>query len=229
MSSDSDSQVWYRLGYLLERARESPGDARDTLGDLVERVRDVIPGGKKDQGRKSPFPLPEADQIVAAGLTAVAAKLLSAWRPSHRTGVGDLLRAALTGAGAAVVVELARPLLRGERALPELDDGTFDRVLAGVAQGLVYAAVVEPRVPGPGLLRGAVYGTAEYAAVPLGGLSKVFGRATPQGRIPMVGRLLEGPDGRERSFLEHLAFGAVMGALYGTDENSGTVFELLDD
>jgi hypothetical protein len=136
----------------------------------------------------------------------------------------------ITGAGAAVIVELARPLLRGERSLPELDEGTFDRVLEGIAQALAYAAVVEPRLGGPGVLRGAAYGAAEYAALPLGGLARVFGRATPQGRIPIAGRLLEGLGDADRSFLEHLAFGAVMGALYGTDdENSGIVVVLDDD
>lgn len=213
----SDSNPWYRFGYLLAQAREGPSQARDALSGLAERVRDVVPGGERG-GRKSPFPLPETDQIVAAGLAAVAARLLSAWRPRHATGVGDLVRAGLTGAGAALLVELARPLLRGERELPSLDDGTFDRIVAGVAQGLVYGAVVEPRLPGPALLRGAAYGAAEYAAGPLGGLGRVFGRATPQGRIPVVGRVLEGMDGRERAFLEHLAFGVVIGVLYGRDE-----------
>lgn len=230
MSSDSDSRIWYRLGYLYERAREGRGETTGKLSGLAERIRDVVPGQGGNGARKSPFPLPEADQIVAAGLAAVAARLLSVWRPKHGTGVTDLVRGALVGAGAAVIVELARPLLRGERALPDLDDGTMDRVLGGVAQGLAYAAVVEPRLGGPGVLRGAVYGAAEYAALPLGGLTRVFGRATPQGRIPVVGRLLEGLDDAERSFLEHLAFGAVMGALYGSDdENSGIVVALEDD
>jgi hypothetical protein len=212
----SDSNLWYRLGYLLAQAREGPSQARGALSELAGRVRDVVPGSERG-GRKSPFPVPEADQIVAAGLAAVAARLLSAWRPRHSTGVGDLVRAGLTGAGAALLVELARPLLRGERELPSLDDGTFDRIVAGVAQGLVYGAVVEPRLPGPGLVRGVVYGAAEYAAVPLGGLGRVFGRATPQGRLPVVGRVLEALDRRDRAFLEHLAFGVVIGVLYGTD------------
>ena len=230
MSSDSDSRLWYRLGYLYQRAREGRGETAGKLSGLAERVRDLVPGQGGNGAKKSPFPLPEADQIVAAGLAAVGARLLSAWRPKHGTAATDLIRAAATGVGAAVIVELVRPLLRGERALPDLDEGTVDRILGGIAQGLAYAAVVEPRLGGPGVLRGAAYGAAEYAALPLGGLSRVFGRATPQGRIPVVGRLLEGLDDAERSFLEHLAFGAVMGALYGTDEeNNGIVLALDDD
>lgn len=213
----SDSNPWYRLGYLFAQAREGPSQAHGALSELAGRVRDVVPG--TDRGRnESRFPLPDTDQIVAAGLAAVTARLLSAWRPRHATGIGDLIRAGLTGAGAALLVELARPLLRGDAELPSLDDGTFDRIVAGVAQGLVYGAVVEPRLPGPGIVRGAIFGAVEYAAVPMGGLGRVFGRATPQGRIPVVGRVLEGMDGRDRAFLEHLAFGVVIGVLYGTDE-----------
>lgn len=213
----SDSNPWYRFGYLLAQAREGPTQARGALSGLAERLRDVVPGAEGG-GRKSAFPLPDTDQIVAAGLAAVGARLLSAWHPRHSTGVGDLIRAGLTGAGAALLIEIARPLLRGDSELPSLDDGASDRIVAGIAQGLVYGAVVEPRLPGPGLVRGAVYGVAEYAAFPMGGLGRVFGRATPQGRIPVVGRMLEGSDGRDRAFLEHLAFGVVIGVLYGTDE-----------
>jgi hypothetical protein len=220
----SDSQLWYRLGYLFERARERPSEARETLTGLAERVREALPGDGKE-GHKSPFPLPEADQLVATGLAAIAGRLLAAWRPRHPTGVRDLLRGALAGAGAALIVELARPLLRGERELPTLDDGTFDRLLSGAGQGLVYGAVVEPRIGGPGFLRGAAFGAAEYALVPLGGLSKLFGRATPQGRIPVVGRVLEGLDGRDRAFLEHLSFGVAIGVLYGVEEKSGMRLE----
>jgi hypothetical protein len=101
--------------------------------------------------------------------------------------------------------------------------------LTGVAQGLAYAAVVEPRLPGPGVLRGAIYGAVEYAVVPLGGLTKLFGKATPQGRLPVVGRVLDRVDAHDRVFLEHLAFGVVIGALYGArGESSGIRFEVDD-
>ncbi|MEX2466887.1 MAG: hypothetical protein WD995_08245 [Gemmatimonadota bacterium] len=216
----SDTQFWHRIGYALERAKEGPSEAGSALSGLTDRVRKASP--RKTAERVSPFPLPDTDHLVALGLTALAGKLLSAWKPRHDTGVTDLLRAGLTGAGAALLVELARPLLKGDRELPVLDGETFDRVLTGVAQGLAYAAVVEPRLPGPGAVRGALYGVAEYAVVPLGGLAKVFGRATPQGRVPVLGNVLERVDARDRAFLEHLAFGVVIGALYGVrSEKSG--------
>jgi hypothetical protein len=209
----SHTQFWHRIGYALERAKESPAGASSTLSGLASRLRTESSG--KAHERSSPFPLPGTDQLVAVGLTAVAGRLLSAWRPRHDTGLFDLVRAGLAGAGAALLMELARPLLKGEQDVPVIDAETFDRVVSGVAQGLAYAAVVEPRLPGPAVLKGALYGAAEYAVVPMGGLAKVFGRATPQGRLPVLGRVLERIDAGDRVFLEHVAFGAVIGALYG--------------
>jgi hypothetical protein len=223
----SDTQFWHRIGYALERAKDAPSDATSILSGLTERVREASP--RKGAERKSPFPLPETDQLVAVGLTAIAGRLLAAWRPRHSTGITDLLKAGLTGAGAALLIELARPLLRGERGVPSIDEETFDRMLTGVAQGLAYAAVVEPRLPGPGMLRGAVYGAVEYAVVPLGGLAKLFGKATPQGRLPVLGQVLDRVDAKDRAFLEHLAFGVVIGALYGTrGDSSGIRFDIDD-
>jgi len=221
----SDDQLWYRLGYMFERTRDRPAEAGAALSELVDRVKDRVPvrkAGKKRKGARRPRLAP-AEQLMAAGLTTVAARLLAAWHPRRDSGVGDLLRGALTGAGAALLVELARPLLRGEGVRPTIDGKTLDHLVTGVAQGLVYASVVEPRVPGPDPFRGAVYGVAEYAAMPFGGLSRVFGRATPQGRIPAVGRILDGLDRRDRAFLEHLAFGVVMGLLYGLGRDSNGI------
>lgn len=213
----SEDQFWHRIGYAIERAKGRPAEANSALAGLAARMGIAAPG--KTAARRSPFPLPDTDQLLAVGLTALAGRVLAAWKPRHDTGVFDLLRAGLAGAGAALLVELARPLLTADRDLPAIDEETFNRVLAGVAQGLVYGAVVEPRLFGPGVLRGALYGTAEYAVVPLGGLAKVFGKATPQGRIPAIGRVLDHVDARERAFLEHMAFGVVIGALYGVQRD----------
>jgi len=221
----SDDHLWHRIGYALERAKGRPAEATSALAGLADRVRGAAP--RKAAERVSPFPLPDTDQLVAVGLTALAGRLLAAWRPKHDTSVTDLLRAGLAGAGAALLIELVRPLLEGDRDVPVIDEETFDRMLAGAAQGLAYGAVVEPRLPGPGVLRGAVFGAAEYAVVPLGGLAKVFGKATPQGRLPVLGQVLDRAGARERAFLEHLAFGVVIGVLYGVrGESKGIRFEV---
>ena len=96
-------------------------------------------------------------------------------------------------------------------------------MIAGVAQGLVYAAIVEPRTPGPALLKGALYGSVEYAADPLGGLAAVFGGQTPQARIPVIGDFLDGLDAHDRAFIEHLVFGIALALLYDPSPSSNGI------
>ena len=113
-----------------------------------------------------------------------------------------------------------RPILRRQPELPILDRETGDRVLAGLGQGLLYGAVVEPRVPGPALLKGALFGSAEYAADAAGGLAHLLRAHAPLGRIPFVGKILEDIDPRDRVYVEHLAFGIVLALLYGSSPSS---------
>ena len=133
------------------------------------------------------------------------------------------MRAGAAGAAAALLVELVRPLLHGDAGLPILDRATGDRLIAGVGQGLVYGALVEPRVPGPALVKGALYGSVEYAADPIGGLSTVFGSHTPQARIPGVGEFLDGMDPHDRAYLEHVVFGIALALLYESSSSSNGI------
>ncbi|NIX22339.1 MAG: hypothetical protein GWN07_21900, partial [Actinobacteria bacterium] len=70
-----------------------------------------------------------------------------------------------------LLADLVRPLLRDDADLPGIDRDTAEHMLAGLGQGLIYGGVVEPRVPGPALVKGALFGSLEYAVHPLGGLS----------------------------------------------------------
>lgn len=159
---------------------------------------------------------PTVDDVVASGVTALAARALSAWRPARRVTLGSLLRAGLAGAGAALLVDLARPLLTGRAEFPDLGKETGSRMLAGASQGLLYGAVVEPRVPGPPVLKGAVFALAEYIAHPAGGLSRVLGSQMPHRRLPGVADLLDGLEPHEQEYVEHLAFGVALAILSGS-------------
>ena len=141
--------------------------------------------------------------------------------------MAGLLRAGVSGAAAALLVELVRPLLHGEARLPVLDEGTKDRLLAGAGQGLVYGAVVEPRLPGPALLKGAAYGSVEYAVDPFGGLYRLLGPHAPLRRIPGVGAFLDDLDPHDRAYLEHVTFGIALSLLYesGSSPRSSGITE----
>src|SRR5690606_16257160 len=107
------------------------------------------------------------EQLVSVGVTALAGRLLDVWRPKRRARFTRLVWAGASGAAAALIVDALRPLLRGE-SWPIFDRDTADRLLAGVGQGLLYGAVIEPRIPGPSVLKGALFGSAEYAAEAVG-------------------------------------------------------------
>lgn len=221
----SEQSLWFRLGYALERARSPLPAAGKRLEGLGKRARGAAVRRPKDEdgvGRTS-------DELLTAGLVLAAGKLLDAWRPHRKVRFSGLLRAAAAGAGAALALELVKPLLRGRPELGALDRSTVDRVLAGLGEGLVYGAVVEPRLPGPALLKGAVFGSVEYAADAAGGLTHLVGAHTPYARLPVIGRLLEDLDPHERDYVEHLVFGIAVGLLYGASGSSNGTRVRADD
>lgn len=221
----SEENFWFRVGYELERAKLPSAPVEGgLLGGLAaraarERARPSVHAG---EGLVT-------EQLLTAGITALAARLLDAWQPKRKAGFKRLLWAGAAGAAAALLLEVMRPILRRQPELPILDRDTGDRVLAGLGQGLIYGAVVEPRVPGPPLLKGALFGSAEYAAHAAGGLAHLLRAHAPLGRIPFVGKILEDIDPRDRVYVEHLAFGIVLALLYGSSPSSNGMAPEDDD
>jgi hypothetical protein len=205
---------WYQVGFALEKARAPEARGR-ALASLADRVK---PSEKKPSKRAGkPVHWPTADELVSSGTAALTEKVLDAWQPRERSGLGRLIRAGVAGAAAAFLVEMVRPLIDGERLRPPtLDRDMADRLMVGAGQGLVYGGVVEPRLPGPSVVRGALYGSAEYAVDPMGGISHLLGRRAPQARLPLVGHLLEDLDRHDRAYVEHVVFGIALAVLYGS-------------
>lgn len=215
----SDKSLWFRLGYAIERATHPTLPARRRLTGLAERSRKTAP----ERPDRATATGPSTDDLVSTGMIFAAGKLLDLWRPSRKARPLALLRAALAGAAAALLVDLVRPLLEGKPAVGGLDAETGQRLLVGAGQGMVYGSVVEPRIPGPPLLKGAVFGSAEYAADPAGGLSQMVGAHAPLARFPLLGHLVDDLDAHERSYLEHLTFGIALAVLYGSSPSSNGI------
>jgi hypothetical protein len=204
----ADPSIWYRVGYALERAR---GDAAPA-GRSSERK--PTRGSPKRPAHQGPWP--SADDLIATGVAALAGRLLDAWRPARKVTFTRMLRAGAAGAAAALLLDLVRPLVHGRAELPALDRATGTRLLAGAGQGLLYGTVVEPRVPGPPVVKGAIFALAEYMADPAGGLSHLLGAHTPHGRLPIVAELLGDLEPHERDYVEHLLFGIALAVLCGS-------------
>jgi hypothetical protein len=209
MSNKND--LWYRIGFALETAKRRLPEAQATAGKLLKHT------GKKPKKGK-PAPLDEAtqkllDAVLTVGAGTVLTRFLGFWPGRGRPGLFGLGRAGAAGAGAAFLAELLRPVLAGEKpANPDADDLT-DVLLSGVGRGLVYAAIIEPRLPGPFYLRGSAYGALEWALTPWGGLEELAGPAAPHRKIPVLSTLLQGRK-EEEELLEHLAFGIALALLY---------------
>ncbi len=195
-----NEDLWYRLGYAVE-------SARSRLPELGRGVKSGLPALSDPDAHK----LLEAFLAVGAG--TLLARLFSAWPARSRPGTARLLRAGTAGAAAAFLAELLRPLLTGKALEGSLEEEIVDILLSGAGRGLLYAALVEPRVPGPPVLQGTAYGAIEYALTPWGGLEELAGKAAPQRRVPFLATLLRGRD-QEEPFLGHLAFGIVLALLY---------------
>jgi hypothetical protein len=217
---------WYKVGFALEKARQAPstgGKALASLKDRKPKPREKAPVEQPRERIPSPDSWPTADALVESGIAALAGKVLDGWTPRGKTGWNHLLKAGVAGAAAALAVEVVRPLLEGRVEAPTLDRELAEKLLVGAGQGLVYGGVVEPRIPGPSVLKGALYGSAEYAVDPMGGLAHLLGGRAPQGSLPVVADLLEGLDAHDRAYVEHVVFGIAVALLYGSSPSSNGI------
>jgi hypothetical protein len=217
----STNNIWFQIGHAIERARHGV----PAKGTSVASLRDRLAQREEEraQERETRSPVPTSDDLMTAGVAMIVDRVLGSWGRRAEPGFTRLLRAAASGAAAALIIDLVRPLLRGEPGLPVLDRDTADRIIAGAGQGLVYGAVVEPRVPGPSLAKGVLFGSAEYMADPLGGVSGLLGQHAPQNRLPVVGDVLDRLEDHEQAWLEHVAFGIALAVIYESSDSSNGI------
>lgn len=205
-----DHSFWYRLGYEVETVRQR----------LARGLGRLEPGAPE---------LRLAGTLTSAGLTLLASRFLAGGWKRRARARPRWLRAAAAGGGAAILARAARSLLPARTR----EDGGADLVgalLEGVGDGLLYAAFIEPRVPGPAAVQGAVYGVLDYATAPYGGLPGVLRTAAPSRAVALVARALQG-DGVRRtgSLPDHLLFGLALALLYGSSRARSGMTELVEE
>ena len=158
------------------------------------------------------------DQLIATG-TGILGDRLFSMVVGQRPGTLRLTRAALAGAGAALALSLFRNGKNGTREGEESPPDPTAELLTGAARGMLYGAVLEPRLPGSPLLRGATFGVMEYVTSPFGGLDGILGASSPTRTMPIVAALLgpsaAGARSGTESITHHVLFGVALGLLYG--------------
>jgi hypothetical protein len=201
--------LWYRVGYALENLRHRL--PKPPEGELPEGKAAEANGASEDVTPDVSQKI--LDTLLTVGAGSLLARAFSLWPSRKGPGIFRLFRAGAAGAAAAFLAELVRPALTGRKAETPLEEEITDVLLAGAGRGLLYAAMVEPRVPGHPVLQGAVYGGLEYALTPWGGLSELAGSHSPQGKIPALAVLLK-DRGADEQLVEQIAFGVALALLY---------------
>ena len=199
------SNIWYRLGYAWETARLSPAAGN---GGASGRGRPLFRSGN---GSASSATNKIAPSLLWRNLLDEAGGLARrAVRPPAR---GDLPRAALAGAGAALAARSLAGLLVNDADAPSADDPRLGLELAqGAAEGLALA-VLSRHLPSGRLLQIGLCGAARYAAASRGGLPRVIRPIAP--RTVRTLSAMAPESGRNRGLLEHAAFAAAFVLLYG--------------
>jgi hypothetical protein len=213
--------IWFRIGYALESARQEPAARR--LRGLLEREGDQDMVEKHEPG---PGPRQRSDSqpaaawddpinaLMTAGAGALVGRVIGLIPARRKPGMMGLMRAGAAGAGAALLSALVEPLLRGERRVG-LDEQSGNALVSGAARGLLYATVLEPRIPGPSVVQGVVYGSVEFAVSPWGGLTRLLGDRAPHRRIPLLNNLFDDHRTGDATYADHLIFGIALALFYG--------------
>ncbi len=214
--SDTDAR-WYDLGYALEKARQTP--SRSRLDGLVDRLMSFRGGSDESEQDGDVAESSDGgamfDAVVGGGVTALSRQLLKAVPKRTDPTVMRVAKGAAAGAAATFARELTAPLLRGRLEAPDFGDGLAERLASGATRGALFAAVVDPRIPGPPALRGAIYATLEYLLAPNGGLGRMMGSAAPWRIIPGAESVVRKLESGEESMVDHLVFGLALALLLG--------------
>lgn len=179
------------------------------VGDAVSRLAETLPA-PDDGDRPRPVSGP-----VAAALAAVAGSAVRNWARKRRPPLTRIIHGAAAGVGAAALIAAGKALV-GRRTPPA---DFVDELFAGAGRGIVYTSVLDPVLPGPPAVRGALMGTAEYLAAPWGGVFATLRSLSPVDRIPVVGALLEAGDDEDDPYLAYLLYGVALGLLVGDPED----------
>ena len=242
MEEDGEDSVWYRLGYTMERAKEQAPELAERVGSGVGRAKGRLrspaerrlPAGEQQvagavgadieppvqPGLLGLSPTGEPWDAVLAAVAAMAAgKLLDFMPRRRRPGVFGLVRAGAAGAAAALLREAIRPLVTGQQRDQPLMEAARGVALAGAARGFLYGGLIDPRIPGPPVVRGAAYGLIEHLVSPWGGLTEIAGPRAPHRTIPILADLFEDFEPSDDTLVDHLVFGIALAAIYGAWSN----------
>ncbi len=220
MARGGDS-FWHSLG--LKVGAVTPSQPRQSTLSAAGRSHRLGRPDRKSEGREE-----RADPLsgaIAGAVTSVVLGVMRRWATGRRRprphALARGIAAGAGAAGAALIYRLllarrneglGEPTTQGLRGSP---GEVADELLAGAGRGLLYAALLAPYLPGPPIVRGAIAGTVDYLAMPLGGLYAPLQALSPLRRVPIISILLETGDAEDEPYFNFLLHGVLLGLLYG--------------
>ncbi len=234
MSSEPrDDQVWYRLGYALERVRQ----ATDTGGTPTQKGIARIPSTPTSKrGSLNPFL-----EVGAGWLERQLAVRVQGWvgRRARTPWIGAIAGAAVELAGA-TATGLMRAENKARQEESDHDESDHDTGLPprpasivvdplgtaarGAAHGLIYGGLVSG-IPLPAWSKGVAYGLARYLTSQGGGLAHLLGPISPHRAVPLLHTMVAEEDAREPVYI-HIATGVALALIYESSPASrGTMPE----
>lgn len=228
-------QVWYRLGYALERGRQATAEGGSTaLG--ATRIPSTP---RSERGSLNPFLEVGAgwlERQFAVGVQrALGGRARTPW-------LGAIAGAAVELAGAAVL-----GLARAERGVRDDESGAerapggdedslpdhlpprpallipdpLGVAARGAAHGLIYGGLVSSaRLPA--WSKGLGYGVARYLASEGGGVAHLLGPISPHRAVPLLHTMVADED-RDEGLISHLVAGVALAMIYESSPvSSGT-------
>lgn len=217
------ANLFHSLGYTLEElgpllpGKGGAAGAPELAGDApgaAEMPAPVPPRGLQSEEVDEEPLLDEVGTVVAVAAGSwLLAKLL---RPKSVSWP----RAILAGAVGTALYDLTqlveRRLLNGAAegtdVFDEAPSDTLVRYGSGLSTAVAYAAILHPRLPGPPLARGLLFGVVDAATLPSGGAFALVKRLAPGVRLPLewAGAQLAGTG----SAAAHVAYGLGLGLVY---------------
>jgi hypothetical protein len=155
------------------------------------------------------------EQAIVQTVLNSGGKALRSWVSENRPGARRLLRGALAGVGASALVALIRKVRGDQVSAMDL----LDAVAIGAAKGVIYTAVVDPLLPGPPVVRGALLAAGEHVAAPWGGVLPNLVSMSPLRRLPLAEELLRAGDDESDPALQHLIYSIALAVLTGDAED----------
>lgn len=201
---------FYALGYWIEMLDLRALGERGSPAAAADAAYDVFDSDLETDGASHLLDEVLAFAGTAAGSWALAALL----RPKRISWPRAILAGAVATTLSHAAERLESYVAGGEEGdEPGAEPDLVARYISGIATAVAYASVVYPRLPGPPMTRGLVFGLLEASTAPSGGVMAALRGIAPGLSFPLGSLALPG-GGTGTGPVANMAYGLGLGLVY---------------